>query len=63
MRTAPIEHVYIDCARKIGMLCRLQRKIRSTALLKIFIRATTADSKNVLKIKCSGEKIELIGQF
>ena len=34
-----IDHVYIDCARKIGILRRLQRKLRSTALRKIFIGA------------------------
>ena len=34
-----IDHVYTDCARKIGILRRLQRKIRSTALRKIFIGA------------------------
>ena len=34
-----IDHVYTDCARKIGILRRLQRKIRSRALRKIFIGA------------------------
>ena len=34
-----IDHVYTDCARKIGILRRLQRKLRSTALRKIFIGA------------------------
>ena len=31
--------MYTDCARKIGILRRLQRKLRSTALRKIFIGA------------------------
>ena len=34
-----IDHVYTDCARKIGILRRLQRKLRSTAFRKIFIGA------------------------
>ena len=34
-----IDHVYTDCARKIGILRRLQRKLRSRALRKIFIGA------------------------
>ena len=34
-----IDQVYTDCARKIGILRRQQRKLRSTALRKIFIGA------------------------
>ena len=34
-----IDHVYTDCARKIGILRRLQRKLGSRALRKIFIGA------------------------
>ena len=34
-----IDHVYTDCARKIGILRRLQHTLRSTALWKIFITA------------------------
>ena len=33
------DHVYTDCARKIGILRRLQRKLRSRALRKILIGA------------------------
>ena len=34
-----INHVYTDCARKIGILRRLQRKIKPAALRRIYIGA------------------------
>ena len=56
-----IDHVYTDCARKIGILRRLQRKIRSTALRKIFIGAIRPYSSS-MPAPCGAEEIPQVGQ-
>ena len=55
-----IDHVYTDCARKIGILRRLQRKLRSRALRKIFIGAI--DHGLNMPAPCGAGKYQQVGQ-
>ena len=55
-----IDHVYTDCARKIGILCRLQRKIRSTALRKIFIGAIRPQLEYACPVWSGGNTSKLV---
>ena len=55
-----IDHVYTDCARKIGILRRLQHKIRSTALRKIFIGAIRPTFEYACPVWSGGNTSKLV---
>ena len=57
-----IDHVYTDCARKIGILRRLQQKLRSTAFRKIFSGAIRPCTARVCLPRVERGKYQQVGQ-